>query len=146
MQKFNIQPKRSQLSEKDFYMLCQSIMDNTQEGSYIKALSMMLKCEWTNSKEEINFWQANLDAVKRKVLLERIFIVKKDFLGYFSFYKFNLKIPRLSGQCDIIPVTIPKRLMQIFFFIYFKIIYPHIFFYPFRLPRRLQALNNTCHF
>ena len=78
LQKFNIQPKRSQLSEKDFYMLCQSIMDNTQEGSYIKALSMMLKCEWTNSKEEINFWQANLDAVKRKVLLERIFIVKKD--------------------------------------------------------------------
>lgn len=27
-----------------------------------------------------------------------------------EFYKFNLKIPRLSGQCDIIPITISKRL------------------------------------
>ena len=34
--------------------------------------------------------------------------VKED-----EFYKFNLKIPRLSGQCDIIPVTIPKRMQQI---------------------------------
>ena len=34
--------------------------------------------------------------------------VKED-----EFYKFNLKIPRLSGQCDIIPVTIPKRLLKI---------------------------------
>lgn len=34
--------------------------------------------------------------------------VKED-----EFYKFNLKIPRLSGQCDIIPVTIPKRITQI---------------------------------
>ncbi len=34
--------------------------------------------------------------------------VKED-----EFYKFNLKIPRLSGQCDIIPVTIPKRMQKI---------------------------------
>ncbi len=37
--------------------------------------------------------------------------VKED-----EFYKFNLKIPRLSGQCDIIPVTIPKRMQQIITF------------------------------
>lgn len=30
-----------------------------------------------------------------------------------EFYKFNLKIPRLSGQCDIIPVTIHKRMQQL---------------------------------
>lgn len=34
--------------------------------------------------------------------------VKED-----EFYKFNLKIPRLSGQCDIIPITIHKRMQQL---------------------------------
>jgi hypothetical protein len=34
--------------------------------------------------------------------------VKED-----DFYKFNLRIPRLSGQADIIPVTIHKRMQQI---------------------------------
>lgn len=78
LQQYNIQPKLSQLSEKDFYNLCQEIIDSTRIGSDIKALSMMLKTEWTNSEDEINFWNANVDAVKRKVILERIFIVKKD--------------------------------------------------------------------
>lgn len=78
LQKYNVQPKLSQLSEKDFYKLCQDIIDSTQIGSNIKALSMMLKSEWTNSEDEVNFWNANVNAVKRKVVLERIFIVKKE--------------------------------------------------------------------
>lgn len=78
LQKYNIQPKLSELSEKDFYNLCKKIIDSAQSGSEIKALSMMLKSEWTNSDEEVGFWKANLNAVKRKVVLERIFVVNRS--------------------------------------------------------------------
>ncbi len=77
LKKYDIKPKLSQLSKSDYYDLCQALIKDTQSGSKIKALSLMLKCEWTNSPEEVNFWKANVDAVKRDVLLERIFIVKK---------------------------------------------------------------------
>lgn len=78
LQRYNIKPKLSQLSEEEFYTLCNTIIDSTQRGSEIKALSMMLKCEWNNSNHEKSFWKSNADAVSRQATLERIFIVKRD--------------------------------------------------------------------
>ena len=72
---YNKSPK---LTEESFYDLCQEIIGNTSNESYIKALSLMLKCEWDNSEDEINFWRANVDAVHRNVSLERIFIVNRN--------------------------------------------------------------------
>lgn len=78
LRRYNIKPKLSQLSEEEFYVLCNTIIDSTQRGSEIKALSMMLKCEWNNSNHEKSFWKSNADAVSRQAMLERIFIVKRD--------------------------------------------------------------------
>ena len=78
LQRYNVKPKLSQLSEEDFYSLCNAIIDSTQRGSEIKALSMMLKCEWNNTEHENSFWKSNIDAVVRQAILERIFIVKRD--------------------------------------------------------------------
>ena len=30
-----------------------------------------------------------------------------------EFYSFKLRVPRLSGQCDIIPITISGRFLQV---------------------------------
>jgi len=70
--------KDPQMNEESFYELCNEIIDNTSDGSYIKATSFMLKSEWDNSEDEQNFWNANVNAVKRGVQLERIFILNKN--------------------------------------------------------------------
>jgi uncharacterized protein len=69
---------KATLSENEFYDRCQKLMDATSSGSIIRAISVMLKCEWDDSDEEINFLKANLDAVNRRVTLERIFVVRKS--------------------------------------------------------------------
>jgi radical SAM protein with 4Fe4S-binding SPASM domain len=66
------------LSENEFYDRCENLMKTTPSFSTIKAISVMLKCEWNDSPEETQFWKANLDAVRKKVTIERIFIVKKN--------------------------------------------------------------------
>lgn len=75
---FNYRFEQRELSEEEFYRYCRIILGTVNNGSEIKALSMMLKCEWTNTVYEQEFWQANIKAVKQGVLLTRIFIVKKN--------------------------------------------------------------------
>jgi sulfatase maturation enzyme AslB (radical SAM superfamily) len=71
----NYQPP---LSENEFYDRCENLMITTPSFSTIKAISVMLKCEWNDSQEETQFWKANLNATNKKVTIERIFIVKKN--------------------------------------------------------------------
>lgn len=66
------------LSQNEFYDRCEQLIESTSSRSTIKAISVMLKCEWNDSTEETQFWKANLDAVKRLVTLERIFIIRKN--------------------------------------------------------------------
>ena len=66
------------LSETEFYDRCERLIKSTSSRSTIKAISVMLKCEWNDSEEETQFWKANLDAVRRRVTLERIFIIRKN--------------------------------------------------------------------
>lgn len=73
--KYNYTPK---LDETSFYELCHNVISSTRAGSSINALSLMLKCEWDDSEDERNFWKDNKNAVKRRVKLERIFLVNKN--------------------------------------------------------------------
>lgn len=73
--KYNYTPK---LDETSFYELCHNVISSTRAGSSINALSLMLKCEWDDSEDERNFWKDNQNAVKRRVKLERIFLVNKN--------------------------------------------------------------------
>ena len=66
------------LTDKNFYDLLHIIISTTYEGAEINALSVMLKSEWDDSEAEKNFWKDNQEAVKRRVNLERIFIVNKN--------------------------------------------------------------------
>lgn len=66
------------LNNKNFYDLLHIIISTTYEGAEINALSVMLKSEWDDSEDEKNFWKDNQEAVKRRVNLERIFIVNRN--------------------------------------------------------------------
>lgn len=84
----------STLSESEFYDRCEQLMKSASSGSSIKAISVMLKCEWNDSAEETQFWKANLDAVNRRVTLERIFIIKKNESHRI------LKIPQIKNHLN----------------------------------------------
>lgn len=76
LHRYNLAP--DDLNNKNFYDLLHIIISNTHVGAEINALSVMLKSEWNDSEDEKNFWKDNRDAVKRRVNLERIFIVNKN--------------------------------------------------------------------
>lgn len=68
---------KTKLDETSFYEILHVVISNAREGASINALSLMLKCEWDDSQDEQNFWLDNQSAVKRRVNLERIFIVNR---------------------------------------------------------------------
>lgn len=74
--RYNVAP--DELNSKNFYELLHLIISKTPAGGDINALSLMLKSEWDDSKDEQSFWQDNQEAVKRRVNLERIFIVNRN--------------------------------------------------------------------
>lgn len=76
LKSYNLAP--DDLNNKNFYDLLHIIISTTYEGAEINALSVMLKSEWDDSEAEKNFWKDNQEAVKRRVNLERIFIVNKN--------------------------------------------------------------------
>lgn len=76
LRRYNITP--DELNNKHFYDLLHIIIRDTPSGGVINALSVMLKSEWDDSEAEQTFWKDNQDAVKRRVNLERIFIVNRN--------------------------------------------------------------------
>lgn len=76
LHRYNLAP--DDINNKNFYDLLHIIISNTHAGAEINALSVMLKSEWDDSEDEKSFWKDNQDAVKRRVNLERIFIVNKN--------------------------------------------------------------------
>lgn len=74
--KYNLAP--GDLNNKNFYELLHIIISNTHTGADINALSVMLESEWDDSEDEKIFWKDNQEAVKRRVNLERIFIVNRN--------------------------------------------------------------------
>ena len=74
--KYNVAP--DDLNNKNFYDLLHLIIKDTYAGANINALSVMLKGEWNDSEDENIFWRDNQEAVKRRVNLERIFIVNRN--------------------------------------------------------------------
>ena len=58
-------------------------LQNTRPGEKIWAISMNLDIEWNESQEEETFLQLNLDAAARNVIVERIFVVPKDYIEEF---------------------------------------------------------------
>lgn len=76
LHRYNVAP--DELNNKNFYDVLHIIISNTHVGADINALSVMLKSEWDDSEDEQIFWKDNQEAVKRRVNLERIFIVNRN--------------------------------------------------------------------
>lgn len=63
-----------ELASSEYYSWLLPMLDDTRDGATIRALSMMMDCEWDNSEPERRFIKANVDAAKRGVKVQRIFI------------------------------------------------------------------------
>jgi hypothetical protein len=69
------------LSSGEYYAWLLQIIDSAQPNSAIWALSLMLEYEWDDSPVERRFMQASINAAKRGVHVERIFVMKRDLLA-----------------------------------------------------------------
>lgn len=69
-----------ELSTGAYYRWLLPMIDNAPMGSTIRALSLMLQCEWDESQAEISFIEANRRAAARGVTISRIFVMPRDLL------------------------------------------------------------------
>lgn len=63
-----------ELASSEYYSWLLPMLDDTKDGATVRALSMMMDCEWDNSEPERRFIKANVDAAYRGVKVERIFV------------------------------------------------------------------------
>jgi hypothetical protein len=69
-----------ELSSGEYYRWLLPMIGRAPTGSTIYAVSLMMSCEWDDSPSERLFIKANLDAAKRGVNVERIFIMPAAML------------------------------------------------------------------
>lgn len=70
--------KRSdELNTGEYFKWLFKFLSDTKRGARIWAISMNLEIEWNKSQEEDTFLELNLEAAKRKVTVERIFVIKE---------------------------------------------------------------------
>ncbi len=69
-----------ELATGDYYSWLLPIIDQSKKNSEIWAVSMMLSTEWDSSPAEERFLQANMEAAKRGVKVQRVFVAPRDFL------------------------------------------------------------------
>ena len=77
------------LATGDYYNWLLPILESAASGSHIWAISMMLDAEWDDSPAEQTFLRLNIEAAKRGVFVERIFVVSRS------------DIPKLSSNLAI---------------------------------------------
>jgi hypothetical protein len=63
-----------ELPSGEYYSWLLPMLDDTKEGATVRALSMMMECEWDDSEPERRFIKANIDAAERGVRVQRIFV------------------------------------------------------------------------
>jgi hypothetical protein len=69
-----------ELATGDYYSWLLPIIDQSKKDSELWAVSMMLSTEWDSSPAEERFLQGNLDAAKRGVKVQRIFVAPRDLI------------------------------------------------------------------
>lgn len=69
-----------ELPSGEYYSWLIPMLDETKSGAVIRALSMMMDCEWDDSGPERRFIQANVDAAQRGVLVQRVFVATPEVM------------------------------------------------------------------
>jgi hypothetical protein len=63
-----------ELASSEYYSWLLPMLDDTKEGATVRALSMMMECEWDDSEPERRFIKANAEAAERGARVTRIFV------------------------------------------------------------------------
>ena len=81
LDKLKIEKCSDELPTSEYYGWLLPILGNVQKHDSIKAVSCMFKAEWDDSTPERRFIQGNLDAAKKGVTVERIFVMGYSILS-----------------------------------------------------------------
>lgn len=69
-----------ELPSGEYYSWLLPMLDRMPSGGSIRALSMMMDCEWDDSEPERRFIQANIDAARRGVSIQRVFVAPHSIM------------------------------------------------------------------
>jgi hypothetical protein len=75
LERLRFESRTPVLDEPDFYRWLYHEFATAQSGTLIRIVSMDAPLEWTDTHEEREYWRHNLEAVKRKASIERIFVL-----------------------------------------------------------------------
>lgn len=101
--------KRSdELNTGEYFNWLFRFLSNAKSGSTIWAISMNLDIEWNISQEEDTFLALNLEAAKRKVKVERIFVIPSDSIEEIISNKYVKSQIDSSGEY-LIPLFVTKE-------------------------------------
>lgn len=82
LNRLNFDKHSEELPTSEYYSWLLPILDKIDKGDSIKAISFMFEPEWDESPVEKKFIKGNLVGAKKGAIVERIFIMKKDFLNH----------------------------------------------------------------
>lgn len=69
-----------ELPSGEYYSWLLPMLERIPSGGSIRALSMMMDCEWDDSEPERRFIQANVDAAQRGVSIQRVFVAPASIM------------------------------------------------------------------
>lgn len=78
--KLSTEKSSGELPSGEYYSWLLPMLDTTPRGSTIRALSMMMECEWDGSEPERRFIEKNIAAAKKGALIERVFVAPANVM------------------------------------------------------------------
>lgn len=69
-----------ELPSGEYYSWLLPMLDDAEPGTTIRALSMMMDCEWDESEPEKRFIEKNEAAARRGVIVSRVFVATADVM------------------------------------------------------------------
>lgn len=81
LDKIKIEKCSDELPTSEYYSWLFPILENVKKHDSIRAVSCMLTAEWDDSTPERRFIKGNLEAAKKGVIVERIFVMDRNILN-----------------------------------------------------------------
>lgn len=80
LHKLATQKMSDELTSSEYYEWLLPMLDDIPPKEHLRAVSIMNAAEWDESVAEQQFFQKHIEAAKRGVIIERVFIMNEDML------------------------------------------------------------------
>ncbi len=105
------QKTSDELPTSHYYKWLLPMLESALAGSEVWAISMMLDCEWDDSPAEERFLALNIEASRRGVTVERIFVIKREHLARIARNK-GVKAHLDNASSTLKPLVVERETLE----------------------------------